>query len=61
MTGNEILKLRGNMPREAFARMVGCSTREIFRWEKKGYKEVRMLRVYEERMYVMSKKLRRSE
>lgn len=61
MTGNEIRKLRGFMPREAFAKVIGCSLRELYRWEKKGYEEVRMLRVYEERMYIIDKKLRRSK
>lgn len=55
MTGDEIAKLRGNMPRSAFVKIIGCSVRQLIRWENKGKREVLMLPVFRDRLEVLQR------
>lgn len=61
MTGHEVRRIRGNMPQEKFAVVMGCSGREVSRWEKRGRKEVNMHNHFKERMELMHVKKRRSK
>lgn len=56
MTGNEIRKIRGDIPPDIFAELVGCSERQLARWEKKYKEEIKMSKAFEDKLRVMNRR-----